>query len=122
MTTTWSRSVTASSYLWIFLGAPYIERLRGNRSLNAALGAVTAAVVGVILNLAITFGIAVLFGDVSQGKLLNLTFPDPNFSSIDLFTVALAAIAFVGLWKFRWNVLGVVGGSAIAGLIYRTLT
>nr|MBA2600239.1 chromate transporter [Actinomycetota bacterium] len=122
MTTTWSRSVTASSYLWIFLGAPYIERLRGNRSLNAALGAVTAAVVGVILNLAITFGIAVLFSDVSQGKLLNLTFPDPNFSSIDLFTVALAAIAFVGLWKFRWNVLGVVGGSAIAGLIYRTLT
>jgi len=104
------------------LGAPYIERLRGNRSLNAALGAVTAAVVGVILNLAITFGIAVLFSDVSQGKLLNLTFPDPNFSSIDLFTVALAAIAFVGLWKFRWNVLGVVGGSAIAGLIYRTLT
>jgi len=92
------------------LGAPYIERLRGNRSLNAALGAVTAAVVGVSLNLAITFGIAVLFSDVSQSKLLNLTFPDPNFSSIDLFTVALAAIAFCGSLEVQMERAGGSGG------------
>ena len=112
----------APCFLWIFLGAPYIERLRGNRSLNAALGAVTAAVVGVILNLAITFGIAVLFSDVSQGELLKLTFPNPDFMSIDLFAVALAVVAFIGLWKLKWNVLRVVGGSAASGLIYRALT
>lgn len=112
----------APCFLWIFLGAPYIERLRGNRSLNAALGAVTAAVVGVILNLAITFGIAVLFSDVSQGEFLNLTFPKPDFMSIDLFAVILAAVAFVGLWRYKWNVLWIVGGSAVSGLIYRTLT
>ena len=104
------------------MGAPYIERLRGNRSLNAALGAVTAAVVGVILNLAITFGIAVLFSDISQGEFLNLTFPNPEFRSIDLFAVTLAAVAFAGLWRYKWNVLWIVGGSAVSGLIYRTLT
>ena len=112
----------APCFLWIFLGAPYIERLRGNRSLNAALGAVTAAVVGVILNVAITFGIAVLFSDVSQGEYLNLTFPKPEFRSIDLFAVILAAVAFVGLWRYQWNVLWIVGGSAVSGLIYRTFT
>jgi chromate transporter len=112
----------APCFLWIFLGAPYIERLRGNRSLNAALGAVTAAVVGVILNLAVTFGIAALFSDVTTGEFLSLTFPTADLNSIDGFAVATAAVAFVGLWKYRWNVLPVVGGSAVAGLLYRTLS
>ena len=111
----------APCFLWIFFGAPYIERLRGNVALNAALGAVTAAVVGVILNLAITFGIAALFNDVSQGEFLGFTFPAPAISSLDLFSVALAGVAFMGLWRRKWNVLLVVGGSALAGLAYRTL-
>jgi hypothetical protein len=51
-------------FLWIFLGAPYVERLRENRALSAALAAITAAVVGVILNLALWFGLHVLFEDV----------------------------------------------------------
>ncbi|MCA1707639.1 MAG: chromate efflux transporter [Actinobacteria bacterium] len=112
----------APCFLWIFIGAPYIERLRGNRALNAALGAVTAAVVGVILNLAVTFGIAALFGKVSEGRFLNVTFPAPDLSSLDAFAVILAAVAFVGLWKYKWNVLWVIGGSAGAGLLFRTLT
>ncbi len=57
----------APCFLWIFLGAPYIERLRGNRTLTAALTAVTAAVVGVIVNLAVTFWIVALFETVSEG-------------------------------------------------------
>jgi chromate transporter len=112
----------APCFLWIFLGAPYIERLRGNQALNAALGAVTAAVVGVILNLAVTFGVATLFAEVSQGEVLGMTFPLPDLTSIDLFAVAVAAVAFIGLWKYRWNVLWVVGGSALTGLLYQTLT
>jgi chromate transporter len=108
-------------FLWIFLGAPYIERLRDNLSLNAALGTVTAAVVGVILNLAVTFAIAALFEDVVGGHLFIFTFPLPEPASVDGFAVALAAIAFVGLWRYRWNVLWVVGGSAAAGLVYRTI-
>ena len=112
----------APCFLWIFFGAPYIERLRGNAALNAALGAVTAAVVGVILNLAVTFGIAALFSDVSRGEFLGFTFPAPAISSIDLFSVALACIAFVGLWRRKWNVVLVVAASALAGLVYRMLT
>ena len=90
--------------------------------LNAALSAVTAAVVGVILNLAVTFAMAALFAEVTVRELLTMTFPVPVLSSVDEFAVALAAVAFVMLWKYRLNVLWVVGGSAIAGLLYRALT
>lgn len=109
----------APCFLWIFLGAPFIERLRGNHSLNSALAAVTAAVVGVILNLAVTFGIVALFGSVRQGSLLRITFPIPTLSSLDLFALLLAIAGFVALWKYRVNVLWVVGSSAGAGLVYR---
>jgi chromate transporter len=120
MVTVWA--TFAPCFLWIFFGAPYIERLRGNALLNSALSAVTAAVVGVILNLGVTFGIAVLFEDVAQGSVLGMTFPSPAWDSVDLFAVAIAAVSFVGLWRYRWNVLWVVGGSALAGLVYRTIT
>jgi chromate transporter len=109
----------APCFLWIFLGAPYIERLRGNQSLNAALASVTAAVVGVILNLAVTFGIAVLFDEVRIGELGSLTFPVPQLSSVDGFALIVAAASFVGLLRYHWNVLWVIGGSAVAGLLYR---
>jgi chromate transporter len=112
----------APCFLWIFLGAPYIEQLRGNRPLNVALAAVTAAVVGVILNLAVTFALATLFTEVVQGHFLVFTFPLPELRSVDLFAVSLAAAAFFGLWKYRLNVLWVVGGSAVLGLMYQTWT
>ena len=117
--TTWA--TFAPCFLWIFLGAPYIERLRGNRALNSALTAVTAAVVGVILNLAITFGIAALFDSVRQGEVMNVTFPIPAMTSIDLFGTVLAIAGFIALWKYRLNVLWIVGGSAAVGLAYRTV-
>ena len=112
----------APCFLWIFLGAPYIEQLRGNQALNGALSAVTAAVVGVIANLAVTFGIVALFDTVKQGEVLNVTFPVPELDSLDVFAFLLAAAGFVALWRYRVNVLWVIGGSAVAGLIYRTLT
>ena len=111
----------APCFLWIFLGAPYIERLRGNQALNAALSAVTAAVVGVILNLALTFGIVALFSSVRKGELLNVTFPVPVMSSLDLFALVLSLAGFVALWKYRLNVLLVVSASAVAGLLYRLI-
>ena len=109
----------APSFLWIFLGAPFIEQLRGNRALNGALSSVTAAVVGVILNLALTFGIVALFESVRQAELGNVTFPLPALSSVDLFALLLAVAGFVALWRYKVNVLWVIGGSALAGLIYR---
>ena len=117
--TTWA--TFAPCFLWIFLGAPYIERLRGNRALNSALSAVTAAVVGVILNLAVTFAIVALFASIRQGELLGVTFPMPAFSSIDLFALFLAVAGFTALWRYNVNVLWVIGGSALAGLVYRVV-
>lgn len=111
----------APCFLWIFLGAPFIEQLRGNRSLGAALSAVTAAVVGVVANLAVTFGIVALFASVGTARVLGMTAPAPDLSSVDLFALLLAMAGFVALWRFRVNVLWVVGFSALAGLVFRSL-
>ena len=109
----------APCFLWIFLGAPYIEGLRGNRRLAAALETVTAAVVGVIANLAVTFAIATLFEQVGTARLLGrFEVPSPVWSSIDVFAATIAAVAFVGLWRFGWKVLPVIGASALAGLLW----
>jgi chromate transporter len=91
-------------FLWIFLGGPYIERLRGNVKLTAALSAITAAVVGVVLNLAVWFAISAIF---------------PGTHKIDWFALALSLIAFTGMLKWRWGVVPVIIGSGLMGLIYR---
>ena len=111
----------APCFLWIFLGAPYIERLRGKASLDAALSAITAAVVGVILNLAVTFAVFALFMSVESGSLLGMTYPSPDLASIDLFAAVLSTVAFVGMFRYKWNVLWIVSGSALAGLAWQTL-
>ena len=109
----------APCFLWIFLGAPYIESLRGNRRLAAALETVTAAVVGVIANLAVTFAIAALFERVGGARLFGrFDVPSPVWSSVDLFAAAVATVAFVGLWRFKWNALPVIATSALLGLIW----
>jgi chromate transporter len=100
--TTWVTFVPC--FLWILLGAPHIEQLRGHTKLTAALSAVTAAVVGVILNLAVWFGLHALF---------------PAGRTIDWFALVLSALAFIGMLKWKWNVVSVVIGSGMAGLLYR---
>ena len=107
----------APSFLWIFFGAPYIERLRDNRALTTTLAAVTAAVVGVVANLAVTFAIQTLFDDVGTASVLGSRLPAPALSSIDVFALAVAASSFVALWKFRLNILWVVVAAALAGLL-----
>jgi chromate transporter len=72
----------APCFLWIFLGAPFIEKLRGNKSLSAALSAITAAVVGVILNLALWFAIHVVFHDVRPVRGYGFAFDAPGRASI----------------------------------------
>lgn len=109
----------APCFLWIFLGAPYIESLRGNRRLAAALETVTAAVVGVIANLAVTFAIATLFERVGEARPFGrFDVPRPVWSSVDIFAAAVAAVAFVGLWRLKWKVLPVIASSAILGLVW----
>ena len=100
--TTWVTFVPC--FYWIFLGAPYIERLRGNKQLTAALSTITAAVVGVVLNLAVWFAVHTLFGkvdtvEVGPGQLLKLTVP--VWSTIDWGAVLIATLAM--LLTFCWN-------------------
>jgi chromate transporter len=91
-------------FIFIFVGAPYIERLRGNKNLTGALSGVTAAVVGVVLNLALVFGAAVIF-------------PEGFAGNINWFAALLSVGAFVALYKFKTDVLWVVLGGGAIGLI-----
>jgi chromate transporter len=97
--TTWVTFVPC--FYWIFLGAPYIERLRGNRLLAASLTSITAAVVGVILNLAVWFAIHVIFGVVHERRIGGIRLLVPDWSTIDVAAAALAclALALTFYWK-----------------------
>ena len=76
-------------FLWIFLGAPFIEVLRGNKALNGALSAITAAVVGVILNLAIWFALHTVFREVRPVRGYGFSFDVPVLASVDPWALAL---------------------------------
>ncbi|HBL32139.1 MAG TPA: chromate transporter [Acidobacteria bacterium] len=114
--TTWVTFVPC--FLWIFLGAPYIERLRGNRSLSTALAAITAAVVGVILNLAVWFSLHTLFGRVDEVHLLGLRLQVPAWSTLDPAALVIAAFAFLALFRWKLGLLKTLAASAAAGLAW----
>jgi chromate transporter len=104
------------SFLFVLLGAPYMERLRGNRSLSSALTGITAAVVGVIANLGVYFAIHTLFSETRQVEwgALSLELPEP--ASLRLLSVAIAVVAAVLIFRFKWSVLRVLGVCAVLGL------
>jgi chromate transporter len=103
------------SFLWIFLGAPYMERLRGNRNLSAALSAITAAVVGVIANLALFLGLHVLFGEVGTLAFGPVAFAWPVWSTVDPWAVALFVMALVALFVVRIGLIPTLAASAVLG-------
>ncbi|WP_302139922.1 chromate efflux transporter [Halomonas alkalicola] len=113
--TTWVTFVPC--FLWIFLGAPYVERLRDNRALSAALSAITAAVVGVILNLAIWFGLHVIFAEVAERHLLGVRLLIPQLGTLDPLALLLAAGAMVAIFRFQVGMLKVLGGCALLGIL-----
>ncbi|MCJ8052980.1 chromate efflux transporter [Shinella curvata] len=117
--TTWVTFVPC--FLWIFLGAPFIERLRGNAALSGALSAITAAVVGVILNLAVWFAVHTLFGEVTVFTAGPLRLEMPVPSTIILPSALLAVAAAVALFRLRMSVLPVLGLSALAGMLWTLL-
>jgi len=97
--TTWVTFVPC--FLWVFLGAPFVEQLRGNKRLNSALSAITAAVVGVVLNLAVWFSIHTLFAKVTTTQFYGLRLQFPQIASADI-TACLIAI-FACLLTFYWK-------------------
>jgi chromate transporter len=117
MLTTWVTFVPC--FLWIFLGAPYIEALRGNRSLGAALSAITAAVVGVVLNLAAWFGLHVVFAKVDEVRTFGMTLHVPAWETVDVAALFLAAAALVAMLRFKVGMIPTLGISAILGAIYK---
>jgi chromate transporter len=111
--TTW---VTfAPCFLWIFLGAPYIEALRENKPLGAALSTITAAVVGVVLNLAIWFALHTLFRELVSVPGLALELPVP--SSIDPWFLLLSAAAMLALFRFKAGMVTTLAGCSAAGIV-----
>ncbi len=104
-------------FLWIFLGAPFVEGLRGNRALNAALSAVTAAVVGVILNLAVWFALHAWFLEVTPVRALGLSFDAPILASVQPWAVALSIVAMLAVFRFKLGMLTTLGGCSLAGVI-----
>jgi chromate transporter len=112
--TTW---VTfAPCFLWIFLGAPFVEALRGARALNAALGAITAAVVGVILNLALWFSLHVLFAEVREVGVPWLALQVPAPESLNLASLLLTLAAAVAAFGFKLGAVPLLIGCSLAGL------
>jgi chromate transporter len=109
------------SMLWIFAGAPFIEQLRSNRRLAGALAAITAAVVGVILNLSVWFALHVLFGQVTERHTGILRWYAFDPLGLDLTTLALAAIAGVMAFRFHRGLIEVVAVMAVLGVAVRLL-
>ncbi|WP_341704536.1 chromate efflux transporter [Ferrovibrio sp.] len=106
-------------FLWIFLGAPYVERARHVRAFAHGLAAITAAVVGVILNLAIWFGLHVLFRQMQAVSLGPLHWDLPVVSSLDPAMALLAAAAILAVFRFHLGLGWLLGGAALAGVAMR---
>ncbi len=101
LVTTWTKF--APCFFWIFLGGPYIEKTRGNEAFTTALSAATAAVVGVVLNLAVWFGWHIIF---------------PGSTSVDWIAILIGAVAWIGMMRWQWNIILVVLGAGGAGLFF----
>jgi chromate transporter len=104
-------------FLWIFLGAPFIERLRGNRALSGALSAITAAVVGVVLNLAIWFAIHTIFADVRPVRWGPFGFDAPVLSSVNVWALVLSAAAVVAMFRFKIGMVKTLAATSAAGIV-----
>ncbi|WP_423208547.1 chromate efflux transporter [Paracoccus yeei] len=111
----------APCFAWILLGAPFMEGLRQNRALAAALTAITAAVVGVILNLAIWFAIHVIWREVVTLSAGPMALQLPVLGSIDWIAAGLSACALLAVFRFNIGMVKVLAGSALAGVLVHTL-
>jgi chromate transporter len=107
------------SMLWIFAGAPFVEQLRGNRRLSGALAAITAAVVGVILNLTVWFALHVLFGQVTEVRAGWLRYFAFDPLSLDLKATALAAVAAVLAFGLHRSLIETVAVMAVLGVVVK---
>jgi chromate transporter len=104
-------------FLWIFLGAPFVETLRANKAVGAALAAVTAAVVGVILNLAVWFAVHNLFRNTTPVRAFPLSFVAPDVASVDAWALALSLAAAIAIFRFRVGMIPTLAACCAAGVV-----
>ncbi len=109
----------APCFVFVFFGAPLIERLADNRVLSGALAAITAAVVGVIANLALWFGLRVLFAELANHRIGPMALDLPVLTSLDPLAMSIALLAVLALFRLKLGVLRTLGLSAGAGLALR---
>ena len=105
-------------FLWIFFGAPFVEALRSNKALGAALGVITAAVVGVILNLAVWFALHVLFVRQVPVHFLGTSVDLPVLASVNLPSLVLSIAAAIAIFRFKLGMIPVLLASSLAGAVY----
>jgi chromate transporter len=103
-------------FLWIFLGAPFIETLRGNKALNGALSAITAAVVGVVLNLAIWFAVHTIFGEVRPVRAYGLAFDAPLLASVNLWALGLSIAAVLAIFRLKIGMIPTLAACSAIGI------
>jgi chromate transporter len=118
--TTWVTFVPC--FLWIFLGAPYAERLRGDGALSNALASITAAVVGVILNLAIWFALHVLFAEVRDLVVLGVTLHVPTPASANVPSLVLTLGAVLAVFRYKVGMMPVLAACSGVGIVYYLAT
>ncbi len=112
----------APSFAWIFLGGPSVERIAARRELASALAAITAAVVGVIANLALVVAVPVLFGEVGRFQAGPVDLPAPVLASLDAGAAIVAAVGFAGLFVLHLGLFRTLASCAALGLVLRLAT
>jgi chromate transporter len=105
-------------FIWIFVGGPYVEALIGNLSLNAALSAITAALVGVILHPAVRFGMHTLCAEVHETRAFGLALTIPVWSTVNWVALAIAAAAMVAIFRLKVGMIPVLAASCLAGIVW----
>ena len=105
-------------FLFIFTGAPYIEYLRGNKNLTTALSGITAAVVGVILNLGVWFTVHTLFGQVNESNTMGIRLLLPDRDTLDLAALIIGLIAALVYFVLKWDMLKTISISVVGGIVY----
>jgi chromate transporter len=105
-------------FLWIFLGAPYIEHLRGSKVLGAALSTITAAVVGVVLNLAVWLALHVIFEHVDQWRRWGIRILSPQWSTVDPASAVISIAAFIALFRLKWGLFTTLASATLGGMLW----
>jgi chromate transporter len=119
MLTTWATFVPC--FLWVLLGGPYVESLRGNKSLRTAMSAITAAIVGVVLNLAVWFALHTAFGSLRDVSIFGVHLQIPAWSTINAPSLLITAFAMLAIFRFKVGIITTIGLSAGIGIFYHLL-